>query len=61
MLSTDGCCGNWDEIAIEGDIAAKDCLLRYKSRGRTLAVASIYRDVQSLQEEAAMERGCAQA
>ena len=52
---------SWDEITIEGDIAAKDCLLRYKSRGRTLAVASIYRDVQSLQEEAAMERARAQA
>src|SRR5581483_10746459 len=34
----------WDEIAIDGDIAAKDCLLRYKKSGRVLAVASIYRD-----------------
>ena len=46
----------WDEIAVEGDIAAKDCLVRYKQRGRTLAVASIYRDVASLQAEVAMER-----
>src|SRR5450432_2432184 len=29
----------WDEIEIDGDIAAKDCLLRYKSKGRVLAVA----------------------
>ena len=35
----------WDEIAVEGDIAAKDCLVRYKRAGRTLAVASIFRDV----------------
>jgi hypothetical protein len=35
----------WDELAVEGDIAGKDCLVRYKAKGRTLAVASIYRDV----------------
>jgi NADPH-dependent 2,4-dienoyl-CoA reductase/sulfur reductase-like enzyme/nitrite reductase/ring-hydroxylating ferredoxin subunit len=46
----------WDEIAIDGDIGARDCLVRYKSRGRVLAVASIYRDVASLQAEIAMER-----
>jgi NADPH-dependent 2,4-dienoyl-CoA reductase/sulfur reductase-like enzyme/nitrite reductase/ring-hydroxylating ferredoxin subunit len=46
----------WDEIAIDGDIGAKDCLVRYKSAGRVLAVASIYRDVASLQAEIAMER-----
>jgi NADPH-dependent 2,4-dienoyl-CoA reductase/sulfur reductase-like enzyme/nitrite reductase/ring-hydroxylating ferredoxin subunit len=46
----------WDEIAIEGDIAAKDCVLRYKRGGRVLAVASIFRDVESLQSELAMER-----
>jgi NADPH-dependent 2,4-dienoyl-CoA reductase/sulfur reductase-like enzyme/nitrite reductase/ring-hydroxylating ferredoxin subunit len=46
----------WDEIAIDGDIAARDCLLRYKSKGRVLAVASIYRDLASLEVELAMER-----
>jgi apoptosis-inducing factor 3 len=46
----------WDEIAIDGDIASKDCLVRYKSNGRVLAVASIYRDVASLEAEIAMER-----
>jgi NADPH-dependent 2,4-dienoyl-CoA reductase/sulfur reductase-like enzyme/nitrite reductase/ring-hydroxylating ferredoxin subunit len=46
----------WDEIAVDGDIAAKDCLVRYKSRGRVLAVASIYRDVASLEAEIAMEK-----
>jgi NADPH-dependent 2,4-dienoyl-CoA reductase/sulfur reductase-like enzyme/nitrite reductase/ring-hydroxylating ferredoxin subunit len=47
----------WDEIAIDGDIAAKDCLLRYKSGGRVLAVASIYRDIASLEAELAIEQG----
>jgi NADPH-dependent 2,4-dienoyl-CoA reductase/sulfur reductase-like enzyme/nitrite reductase/ring-hydroxylating ferredoxin subunit len=47
----------WDEIAIDGDIAAKDCLLKYKSGGRVLAVASIYRDLENLKAELAMEQG----
>ena len=46
----------WDEIAIDGDIAARDCLLRFKREGRTLAVASIFRDIESLEAEVAMER-----
>jgi NADPH-dependent 2,4-dienoyl-CoA reductase/sulfur reductase-like enzyme/nitrite reductase/ring-hydroxylating ferredoxin subunit len=46
----------WDEIAVDGDIAAKDCLLQYKSGARVLAVASIYRDLASLEAELAMER-----
>ena len=45
----------WDEIAIEGDVAGRDCLLRYKQNGRTLAVASIYRDVENLAAELEME------
>jgi NADPH-dependent 2,4-dienoyl-CoA reductase/sulfur reductase-like enzyme/nitrite reductase/ring-hydroxylating ferredoxin subunit len=45
----------WDEIAIEGDIKAKDCLLKYRLKGRTLAVASIFRDLASLEAEALME------
>jgi hypothetical protein len=45
----------WDEIIIEGDVQAKDCLLRFKRGGRTLAVASIYRDLESLKAEAEME------
>jgi NADPH-dependent 2,4-dienoyl-CoA reductase/sulfur reductase-like enzyme/nitrite reductase/ring-hydroxylating ferredoxin subunit len=47
----------WDEIAIDGDIAARDCLLKYRSGGRVLAIASIYRDLASLQAELAMEQG----
>jgi NADPH-dependent 2,4-dienoyl-CoA reductase/sulfur reductase-like enzyme len=47
----------WDEIAIDGDVAGKDCVLRYRRGGRTLAVASIYRDVDSLKAAVAMERG----
>ncbi len=46
----------WDELAIEGEIASKDCVLRFKDGGNTRAVASIFRDVDSLQAELAMER-----
>jgi NADPH-dependent 2,4-dienoyl-CoA reductase/sulfur reductase-like enzyme len=45
----------WDELSIEGDVAAKDCLVRFERAGRTLAVASIFRDVANLQAEVAME------
>jgi NADPH-dependent 2,4-dienoyl-CoA reductase/sulfur reductase-like enzyme/nitrite reductase/ring-hydroxylating ferredoxin subunit len=46
---------SWDEIAIEGDIPSKDCVLRFKREGRTLAIASIFRDYENLQGELAME------
>jgi len=45
----------WDTITVEGDVKAKDCLLRYRRNGRVLAVASIYRDLDSLKAELAME------
>jgi apoptosis-inducing factor 3 len=47
----------WDTLTIEGDIPAKNCLLRYQRNGRVLAVASIYRDIENLQAELAMEQG----
>jgi NADPH-dependent 2,4-dienoyl-CoA reductase/sulfur reductase-like enzyme/nitrite reductase/ring-hydroxylating ferredoxin subunit len=50
---------SWDAIEIEGDIKAKDCLLRYKQKGKVLAVASIYRDLASLEAEVDMERAVA--
>jgi apoptosis-inducing factor 3 len=46
----------WDALEIDGDVSAKDCLVRYMRNGRALAVASIYRDLASLQAEVAMER-----
>jgi NADPH-dependent 2,4-dienoyl-CoA reductase/sulfur reductase-like enzyme/nitrite reductase/ring-hydroxylating ferredoxin subunit len=47
----------WDDLTIDGDIAARNCLVSYKRNGRVLAVASIYRDIESLQAEEMMERG----
>jgi NADPH-dependent 2,4-dienoyl-CoA reductase/sulfur reductase-like enzyme/nitrite reductase/ring-hydroxylating ferredoxin subunit len=47
---------SWDEIVVDGDIKGRDCVLRYKRKGRVLAVASIYRDLDSLRAELAMEQ-----
>jgi NADPH-dependent 2,4-dienoyl-CoA reductase/sulfur reductase-like enzyme/nitrite reductase/ring-hydroxylating ferredoxin subunit len=49
----------WDGIEIDGDIQKRDCLLRYKRRGRVYAVASVFRDVANLQAELEMERAAA--
>jgi apoptosis-inducing factor 3 len=45
----------WDEVAIEGSIQGRDCVLRYKRKVRILAVASINRDIESLRAHVAME------
>lgn len=50
----------WDEIGIDGDINAKDCLLRFRQDGRLKAVASIFRDIESLKAELEMERQSSQ-
>jgi NADPH-dependent 2,4-dienoyl-CoA reductase/sulfur reductase-like enzyme/nitrite reductase/ring-hydroxylating ferredoxin subunit len=47
----------WDSIEVVGDVAGRNCLVAYRQAGRVLAVASIYRDRESLLIEAAMERG----
>src|SRR3954468_10133384 len=45
----------WEKLEIEGDIQARDCAVRFLRGGRDLAVATIYRDQQSLQSEVDME------
>ena len=47
---------SWDEITIDGDIMSKDCLLRFKKNARVAAVASIFRDLESLKSELVMEQ-----
>jgi NADPH-dependent 2,4-dienoyl-CoA reductase/sulfur reductase-like enzyme/nitrite reductase/ring-hydroxylating ferredoxin subunit len=47
---------SFDEIAIDGSISGKDCLLKYRKAGRVLAVASIYRDLENLRAELEMEQ-----
>jgi apoptosis-inducing factor 3 len=45
----------WDETVVDGSFEAKNCAVTFKRGGRTVAVATISRDLQSLQAEAAME------
>jgi NADPH-dependent 2,4-dienoyl-CoA reductase/sulfur reductase-like enzyme len=47
----------WDEVKIIGNIPKRDCLLVYRKSGKSLAVASVNRDIDSLKIQAAMERG----
>jgi NADPH-dependent 2,4-dienoyl-CoA reductase/sulfur reductase-like enzyme/nitrite reductase/ring-hydroxylating ferredoxin subunit len=48
---------SWDELTVEGDVAGRDCLVRYRRNGRLLAAASIHRNVQNLEAELALEAG----
>jgi NADPH-dependent 2,4-dienoyl-CoA reductase/sulfur reductase-like enzyme len=54
-----GHAAKWDKLEIDGDIKGRDCVVRYRAGGKVLAVASIYRDVDSLKAEVAMERDMA--
>lgn len=47
---------SFDDIALDGSIKDRDCLLKYRKGGRVLAVASIYRDLESLKAELDMEQ-----
>jgi len=47
----------WDTVDIDGDLRGRDCVVRYRKDGRCLAVASIYRDIDSLKAELELERG----
>ena len=46
----------WDTIDIDGDVMKRDCVVRYKLGSKTLAAASIYRDKDSLEASAEMEK-----
>ena len=40
----------WDEIRVDGDLAARDAAFSYRKDGRTLAIATLGRDRQALDE-----------
>ncbi len=52
-----GSARGWDETVVSGNIAEHSGMVGYRRGGKTLAVASIYRDQQSLEAEVSMERG----
>jgi NADPH-dependent 2,4-dienoyl-CoA reductase/sulfur reductase-like enzyme len=46
----------WDEIQTVGSVANRDCLVAFRKAGKTRAIATIYRDMPSMQAQAAMDR-----
>jgi apoptosis-inducing factor 3 len=47
----------WDAIEISGSLAEKSAVATFRSGGKTAAVATIFRDLKSLEAEVAMEEG----
>jgi NADPH-dependent 2,4-dienoyl-CoA reductase/sulfur reductase-like enzyme len=47
---------SWDAIDINGSLHARDCTVTYRRGGRILAVASISRDLESLEAERDLEQ-----
>ena len=45
----------WDTLQIDGSVEARDCRVAFRSAGRTLAVATIGRDLDSLRAELELE------
>ena len=52
-----GAGAHWDEVSVRGSLAEKSAVVSYKVKGVTVACASIFRDRESLQIEAALEQG----
>ncbi|MGH7542267.1 MAG: NAD(P)/FAD-dependent oxidoreductase, partial [Gemmatimonadota bacterium] len=46
----------WDEVVVDGDLEGGDAAIRYRVRGRTVAVATVGRDREALDAEVALER-----
>jgi hypothetical protein len=51
-----GHAATWDDIELIGDLAARSALAVYRSGGRIAALASVFRDQESLQAELLLER-----
>ncbi len=47
----------WDALQVSGNVAEKNCLVAYRVGGKIAAIASVYRDAQSLEAEALFEKG----
>lgn len=52
-----GHAAEWGSIEMSGNLESRDAALRFRKDGRTLAVATVFRDLESLRAERAMEEG----
>ena len=46
----------WDKVVVDGDAANRDVAVRFERGGKLLALATLWRDEESLKAELAMER-----
>jgi hypothetical protein len=46
----------WDSEGVDGDAARRDVAVRFERGGALLALATLFRDDESLREEIRMER-----
>lgn len=61
VLAYTGHAQQWDQIDIDGSLAARDCTLTYRHKGKKLAVATIQRDLEGLKAESSFEQAIAVA
>jgi hypothetical protein len=47
----------WDRVEVRGDAAKQDVAVRFIRDGKLLALATLFRDEESLRAEIEMERG----
>jgi NADPH-dependent 2,4-dienoyl-CoA reductase/sulfur reductase-like enzyme/nitrite reductase/ring-hydroxylating ferredoxin subunit len=52
-----GHAAKWDAIEISGSLSEKSATVAFRTAGRIVAVATVFRDGESLEAELAMERG----
>ena len=52
-----GNAAGWDQFDVRGSLDDRNALIAYRRGGRVVAVATVFRDLESLEIEAAMEAG----
>ena len=56
VISYVGHGAGWDEAQLDGDPQDRDCAVTFRRDGKRIALATVFRDVQSLETEVEMER-----